>query len=241
MAGDSSVIRQERPLRLSTYKFKPSERYAVFTVHSEVCYLCGQPLDMVTFQVDHVIPERLVANQAELKTILESYGLSDDFDVNSFENWLPACAPCNRDKSGKAFKALPIIAVQLDKAFAKADKAREIEAETRSTQIISRAITVLETANQQGALENIHFSRLQPLIEYHQEHREPELRESPIRVSPLLEVLSQNGELLTVKGPYGVGWGRANPPAHGNFRCPSCGHSAWNGARCVVCGTQDDD
>ena len=60
-------------------------------------------------------------------------------------------------------------------------------------------------------------------------------------LAPLLEILSQDGELITVKGPYGIGVGRANPPSYGNFRCSSCGHSAWNGARCVVCGEQDDD
>lgn len=227
--------------RLSRYKFNPSERYAVFTVHSEVCYLCRKPIDMASFQVDHVIPEHLAECQGELLSVINSYGLPDDFDLNSFENWLPSCALCNNKKRGTIFEALPIFAAELKKAFDKADRARALEAETRSKQQVSRAITIIETAHQQGTLGELHFSRLRPLVEYHQEHREPELATSPIMLAPLLEVLSQDGDLLTVKGPYGIGMGRANPPPHGNFRCPSCGHSAWNGARCVACGVQDDD
>lgn len=236
-----SLIRKGRPTSLSTYKFKPSERYAVFTVHREVCYLCKQPIDMATFQVDHVIPEYLSEHPAYLQSVITSYGLSEDFDLNSFENWLPACARCNNEKRGATFEALPIFAVQLKKASGNADKARALEVEIKSKQTVSRAITIIETAHQQGTLGELHFSRLRPLVEFHQEHREPELASTPIMLAPLFEVLSQDGELLTVKGPYGIGVGRANPPSHGNFRCPSCGHSAWNGARCVVCGTQDDD
>lgn len=196
---------------------------------------------MATFQVDHVIPEHLAKKPEELQSVIASYGLPEDFDLNSFENWLPACSNCNNEKSGAVFEALPIFAVQLKKAAEKAGKARALEAETRSRQKVSRAITIIETAHQEGTLGEVQFSRLRPLVEYHQEHREPEIAESPIKLAPLLEVLSQHGELITVKGPYGIGVGRANPPSHGNFRCPSCGHSAWNGARCVVCGTQDDD
>lgn len=226
---------------MSTYKFKPSERYAVYTVHSEVCYLCRQPVDMATFQVDHIIPEHLSKNTKELAPVLTSYALPEDFDLNSFENWLPACASCNNEKNGRVFEALPILAVQLKKASDKAEKARGLEAKTRSTKQVSRAITIIETACQQGTLGEHHYSRLKPLIAYHEEHREPELRESAIIISPLLEVLSQNSDRLIVKGPYGIGFGKANPPVHSNYRCPSCGHSAWNGTRCVACGIQDDD
>lgn len=196
---------------------------------------------MATFQVDHVLPEHLANDSKRLAEVRASYQLSEGFDINSFENWLPACSICNNKKSGQTFEALPIFAVELKKASCKADKARALEAETRSKQQVSRAITVLEVASQQGTLEGVQVSRIEPLLEYHLKHREPELSKSPILITPLLEMLHQNGELLTVKGPYGIGGGRANPPQYGNFCCPSCGHSAWNGARCVACGTQDDD
>lgn len=196
---------------------------------------------MVTFQVDHVIPGHLADKPEKYQSVIASYALPENFDLNSFENWLPSCASCNNQKRGAVFKALPIFAVQLQKASDKAVKARELATETRSKQQVSRAITILEAANEEGTLGELHLSRLKPLVEYHNEHREPELAESPIMLAPLLEILSQDGDLITVKGPYGIGVGRATPPSHGNFRCGTCGHSAWNGARCVVCGEQDDD
>lgn len=169
---------------------------------------------MVTFQVDHVIPEHLADQPEELQSVMTSYALPDNFDLNGFENWLPSCASCNNQKRGAVFKALPICAVQLQKASDKAVKARELATETRSKQQVSRAITILEAGNEKGTLGELHLSRLKPLIEYHNEHREPELAESPIMLAPLLEVLSQNVELITVKGPYGIGVGVANPPSH---------------------------
>ncbi len=196
---------------------------------------------MATFQVDHIIPEHLIDNLDDLKPIFDSYALDEEFDLNSFENWLPSCPQCNNSKSGRTFIALPIMAIQLQKAADKADKTRQLCAEIQSTQKVSRAITILETAYQQGTLGDLQISRLQPLLEYHQEHREPELASTPINLTPLLEVLSQDGDFIMVKGPYSIGRGHVNPPMQSNFRCPTCGSSAWNGTRCVACGTQDDD
>jgi hypothetical protein len=196
---------------------------------------------MATFQVDHIIPESLTSQPEAFAHTIESYGLPETFEVNSFENWMPACAPCNNRKRDGVFKALPILAVELQKASEKADRARELESQVRSNMQVSRAVTIIETAQQQGILNRVHLEKLRPLIEYHEEHRDPAKAQTPILIGPGVEVLSQDGELITVKGPYGVGVGRVNPPEYGGFRCSTCGHSAWNGARCVVCGTQDDD
>lgn len=226
---------------MANYKFKPSERFAVYTVHGETCYLCRQPIDMSTFQVDHIIPETLAYNSEAFDKTCNSYGLPSDFDVNSFENWMPACAACNNRKRDAVFEALPILAVELQKAQDKADRAREIESDIRTNRQVSRAITTIERAQQEGTLGDVHFDRLRPLLEYQEEHREPDKKHAPLLIGPGIEILSQDRDFVTVKGPYGIGRGRLNPPDYGGFRCPSCGHSAWNGARCVICGTQDDD
>lgn len=141
---NSNVVRKFGALRLSSYKFSPSERYAVYTVHGEACYLCRKPIDMVTFQVDHVIPEHLDQRSEELQAVIASYGLDSNFNLNGFENWLPSCASCNNQKRGTVFEALPIIAVMLRKASDKAVQARGLAAETRSEQQVSRAIAILE-------------------------------------------------------------------------------------------------
>ena len=75
-----SVIQNLEIGSLSKYRFKPSERYAVFTVHGEICYLCRKPVDMATFQVDHIIPESLESKKETLKKALDSYGLDGSFN-----------------------------------------------------------------------------------------------------------------------------------------------------------------
>jgi hypothetical protein len=52
----------------------------------------------------------------------------------------------------------------------------------------------------------------------------------PVLIAPGLSVL---------RGPYGTGVGPVDPaPA---MRCGNCGMQYFNGARCVWCGTMDDD
>lgn len=64
---------------------------------------------------------------------------------------------------------------------------------------------------------------------------------APLHLTPLLEVLAEKDGVRIVRGPYGVGWGPIVFDERSNFRCVTCGRVAWNGARCVVCGTMDDD
>ena len=235
------VIRKDGPNLLSKHKFTPTERYAVFTVHGEVCYLCRVPIDMASFQVDHVIPENLEDNPERLTEVLQQFGLDDNFDLNSFHNWMPACVQCNNRKRATVFEPVPIILEELQKAAEKAGRASQLDQETRSRQQIGRALTIIEAAQLNGNLKEFHLDRLLPLLEYHEAHREPEKVHTPVLIGPGLDILHQEGDRLTIRGPYGVGVGRLNPPAEGGFRCGVCGYSAWSGARCVVCGTMDDD
>ena len=79
-------------------RFTPFERLAVFVTHDEKCYLCNRPLDLLTMEVDHVIPESLQDNPKRLVEVVRLLGRPGDFDVNSYANWLPACRSCNGRK-----------------------------------------------------------------------------------------------------------------------------------------------
>ncbi len=48
-------------------------RHAIFTVHDEKCYMCGTPLDMQSFEVEHLIPESLEGQQ--LASALDQVGV----------------------------------------------------------------------------------------------------------------------------------------------------------------------
>lgn len=106
------------------HKFTAAERFAVFNTYGDRCYLGGEKLTAVTFEVDHVIPETLLQDEAALGQVLKDFGLPDDFDLNDYGNWLPACRPCNGRKLKHVFRPTPIVQIELDRARSKAESAR---------------------------------------------------------------------------------------------------------------------
>lgn len=114
---------------MSGYKFTAAQRFAVYTVHGAVCYLNGEPLYLKAMRVDHVLPRSLKDDPERLSVILKDYGLPDDFDLDSFENWLPTCDPCNSAKYKEPFRPTPIIQRYIDRARAKATGASKAAAE----------------------------------------------------------------------------------------------------------------
>lgn len=110
---------------MSRHNFANAERYAVFTVHRERCWLCNGPLSLNEVEVDHIIPER-VEGHPTLPEILRQLGRPADFQINSFENWMPAHGPCNRIKAGLVFEPSPMIQARLQFAAERAAKAREL-------------------------------------------------------------------------------------------------------------------
>ncbi len=73
------------------------ERYAVFNVHHERCWICRNPVAFSAMEVDHITPESLEGKQ-ELPGILVQLGQPPDFNLNSYENWMPAHRGCNGRK-----------------------------------------------------------------------------------------------------------------------------------------------
>ena len=56
--------------RLGSKTFDTAAAHAVYIVHKEKCYICGNALTMRTCQVDHVIPESIADNAAALELSL---------------------------------------------------------------------------------------------------------------------------------------------------------------------------
>lgn len=93
---------------MAKHSFTVEERYAVYKTHGRRCYLCGDPVDMKTVEIDHVIPEVLLDEPAELARIMGEFDLPTSFDLNSYDNWMPACRTCNRAKSSTLLRRTPI-------------------------------------------------------------------------------------------------------------------------------------
>jgi hypothetical protein len=128
---------------VSKYRFSPHERLAVYTVHGYRCYQCGTPVYLLPGIVDHVIPESLEGTE-DLANVLHELGRPPDFSVNSYENWMPCCSPCNGRKSDKVWESSPRVQLLLQDAAGKADLAREIEATSVARHTTSKAINTLE-------------------------------------------------------------------------------------------------
>lgn len=217
---------------MSTYKFSPAERAAIYSTHGEKCYLCNEPLNLKTMEVDHVIPESLIEKPKELQATLSAFGLPSNFDLNSFANWLPACRPCNGTKNDLVFEPTPIIQVHLQQAIAKAADAQALTAETVSKRKIANA-------RDDGTLDD---EVIQTLSEFLSQHRQPDLSGQPILLTPLYEIITEQDGIQLVRGPYGVGGRPAIRNPDSSFSCPNCGSiAAWNGARCVICGELNDE
>lgn len=204
--------------------------------------MCSRPIDLQSMEVDHVVPESLEGNPIRLAQVLRDLGRPDAFDIQSFANWLPACRGCNGRKLDTIFEPSPIVQLCLQRAAKHAAKAAALAEEVVSNRKISNALGVLQRADEKGLLTEATRNAIVPLIEFQTTHRAPEVVGEPIRLTPLFEVLSDNGRIQVVRGPYGVG-GRATPmTGFAPQGCVNCGSiAAWNGVRCVICGQVDDD
>ncbi len=226
---------------MSKKVFTSAERYAVFTAHGEKCYMCHEPVDLLSMQVDHIIPEALLEDPDQLLIALTTFGLPKDFDLQSFANWLPACGPCNNKKRARVFRLTPIIQTVLDIAAEKAARAKELASRVDSDRAVAKAWVSIEKAAAEGRLSEALEAAIRQFVAFHTPNRANEVLAMPLHLTPFLEVLAEQNGVRVVKGPYGVGVGPIVFDERSNFRCPSCGQVAWSGARCVACGVMDDD
>lgn len=237
---------------MANYSFSAQERWAVWNVHGDACYMCRRPIDLQSMQVDHIVPEHLIG-KPELVDVLKDLGRQENFNLNSYENWLPACADCNRRKSGMVLEATQIVQVNLQIAAKKADKCREVEQEAVGSRGVTRALTHIQRATDAGEIE---FETIEPLltvwVETHPDRIkamlvEGEAADSPyvetpeIALTPLYKVLVRQDGYDIVEGRYGVGSVPTTDQPHSSFYCGHCGSlGPWNGVRCMSCGHLDD-
>jgi hypothetical protein len=201
---------------------------------------------MATFQVDHVIPESLAEEPVRLEGAKEQLGRPTHFELNSYENWLPACVRCNNLKRERVWDPSLLVQLWLQRAADWAPKARELAEKTITKRDVTKALNLLERAAAAGQLTDEEKERFSPLVadysRWRSEDSDPEVvRLTPTYEAPLMEVLSDDGTSRVVRGPYGVGGGPS--PSREPVAPPpcSCGSYYFNGARCVLCGQLNDD
>lgn len=182
---------------MSTYKFSNAQRYSIFVTHGMKCYLCGVPLDLISMAVDHVLPEHLLATPSLFDAAKSALGLPASFELNSFENWMPACGACNRRKSALQFEPSLLIQVELQHLAKKADKARRLCDEVANTRRVSTALSILEGAQETGKIfDNSTQERLFALLKFASE-RELVPRGQPLRLTKSFRLVTTTVEDAT--------------------------------------------
>jgi hypothetical protein len=129
-------------------QFTYPERYAVWHCHGRRCWLCPKPLRLEDATIDHFFPESLLEDDDRRQRVLAEYGLSDDFDINGFGNWLPSHARCNQTKGPTTLRFMPGLAFMLEKLIRLAPKvertARGISASATKDEVFARLFVALE-------------------------------------------------------------------------------------------------
>lgn len=171
-------------------QFSDHERYAVYTVHNEKCYMCGEPIDLLSMEVDHIIPETLLEEPTKLTTILGTYGLPADFNLQSFANWLPACGPCNNRKRSRVFNPTPRIQLELQIAASKASQAEEFAESRVNAQTVSKAWNTIKRAATAGNLGETIQAAIREFVSFHTPKRQLETAGQPIQLTPGIHVIS---------------------------------------------------
>ncbi|WP_170378680.1 HNH endonuclease [Ruegeria atlantica] len=129
--------------------FSYQERYAVWSCNDQRCWICGQPLRLIDTHVDHVLPESLLWNEEERIRVYELYSLSEDFNINGFENWLPACALCNSKKGKSVPEFVPGHVNRLRKLIRDAGKTQQVAADVKSNVTKDKILSVVFSALEQ--------------------------------------------------------------------------------------------
>jgi hypothetical protein len=202
---------------------------------------------MKTVEIDHIIPESLEQRPDQLSEALTSLGCPKDFNVNSFANWMPACRSCNGKKLDLEWRPSLLVQLVLQRAATKEERVREAANTLVTTRSLYNALAVLKKASGEAELPDDVKAELLPLVLFNVETRDKDASDQPVRVTPsysipLFEVISDDGAIATVRGPYGIGGGptqTADVPSQ--MRCGSCGSPFFSGPRCVICGQMDDD
>ena len=107
-------------------RFSYPERYAVWHCNGKRCWWCVEPLRLVEVTIDHVLPESLLDDEDKRQAVLREYGLPKDFNINSYENWLPCHNHCNQSKTNNSPAFVPGNKAILDALREGADKAERV-------------------------------------------------------------------------------------------------------------------
>lgn len=153
---------------MANQKFSAAQRDALFRAHDGKCFYTRAALSIGGFQIDHIIPEKLLSDPEKLAELKVALQLPDDFDLLGFENLVPAASERNLQKSDMVFNEHD---ARYYLALARAKKARVEEelAKIQRRNTSGKALVLLQEALENGQLSPDDVARI---LEEHREQPE---------------------------------------------------------------------
>jgi len=168
------------------------ERLGVFEVWKRRCAWCGERVMFQNCQKEHLIPLSAADKIAERKKL---FGLPEDFKIESFENWVPACSGCNLKKHTLVVDPSPLVAVIFTKARKLAPKARKIaeaaDRDSRKGPLLAKFAAAVKVGDVTREEVFALYSGL----------RLPETSEEEVfHIAPGLDAVEKGGKVVEVRG-----------------------------------------
>jgi len=219
---------------MQKHRFSHAERFGIWEAHKGVCYWCCVPLEFRDVTIDHLVPESLDSNA--VAEVIATYGLSPEFLVNDFQNWVPAHGSCNASKGDRLFDQSPALIKAFDDARRRGERARSIADKLERDATKARALSVIGEATSRGVISKEDVLGLFAAAAQAPPSGSVDIGLAQYPVSSSVSVYrssfdtyaySDSGIMVTYPGGPTF-----KPPA----TCPHCGAAGpWHGNVCSVC------
>ena len=153
---------------MSNQKFSASQREALWLAYEKKCAYTRELLDVSSFHVDHILPERLADDPIELERIRNVLHLPDTFDIFGYENLLPSRPGANLQKASLVLD-VPHTHFFMGLASSKRKSIEEHLAKIERRNVRGKALILLQQCLERGELDP---SEVATIIEEHVERPE---------------------------------------------------------------------
>jgi hypothetical protein len=227
---------------MSTYRFNKSEKWAVWKTHGPNCRWCNEPVLYKACQIDHILPENI--EESEYKRLTELYGVHEDFDINSFYNWIPIHSGCNQSKSDDVFDGAPFVGQLIQRIGKKHEETLNRCNKMANEPDAAKIISSLERGIEEGIITEEDVNQI--FLDAN-EPDNPVLSLTASTIEHQYFILPQeegwqvikelDGEnQVTKDGRFGYAPSSKTPDL--SWLCGNCKHfGPWDGNRCLTCGT----
>ncbi len=227
---------------MSKHKFTFQQKFAVWKFYGPQCYWCGEPLRLQETTIDHLVPEYLLENKDEYCKVARLYGLSADFKINSYSNWIPCHSHCNSSKNDRILTPTPMIQAILEKLIRNEKELEIIEQrisrDAKKDKILAKIMVALEN-------EEISKEEIDEIFIGAETSSDEDIhtlyQEVKTHLDPKWKVVHLSGNIATVTNGKFAGATPISDHPDSSWLCPNCGfYGPWNGVRCMTCGQISD-